>query len=149
MWIHVCLDRLTDIISKNGNKRCFSYETKAWISFIPMRRMCLWRLITKRKQIIMRICVCPNQRMNINSKNGGKKNFSYETKALIPFILMRRLCLWCPIMKWKEIIMWICVYPNWKTSFNSKNSRMRNISYETNVAIHLSQCGEWVCGANH
>ena len=39
--------------SKTGKKRCFSYETKASISFISMMRMCLWCLIIKRKKIIM------------------------------------------------------------------------------------------------
>ena len=127
-----------------------------------MRRMCLWCLITTRKEIIMQISVCPNRRTNINSKNGrkssfsfetkasihlsqcgewicgaqslkerrllrksefiqlkkelysknrGKRCFSYETRASIPFILVRRMNLWHPIIKRKEIIMWIRVYP--------------------------------------
>ena len=100
-----------NINSKNGRKRYFSYETKAWIWFILMRKTCLWCLITKKKGIIMWNHVCRNQPTNFNSKNGRKKSFSYETKASIPFIPMRRMNLWCPIIKSKEITMWIWVYP--------------------------------------
>ena len=133
--------------SKNGKRRCFSYETKASISSIPMRKMRLWCLITKRKEIILWIRVGRNRPMNINSKNGAKRCFSYEIKASIPFIPMRRMCLRCPIMKWKEIMMWIRVYANLKTNFNSINGRKRSISYQTKASIHLSQCGEWIYGA--
>ena len=114
MWIHVYPDWKTKFNSKNGIKRSFSYKTKSSISFIPMRRIWLWCPIMKWKKIIMWIRVSPNWKMNFNSKNVRKKSFSYETKALIPFITMRKTCLWCSIMIWKEIIMWIHVYPNWK-----------------------------------
>ena len=53
-------------------------------------------------------------------KNGGRKRFSYKTKASISFTLMRRMSLWFTIMKRKEIIMWIRVYPNWKMNLDSK-----------------------------
>ena len=91
--------------SKNGKKRCFCYETKGSISSIPVRRMRLWCLIMKRKEIILWIHVCPNRPKSIASKNGGKICFSNETKASISFIPMRRICLWCPIIKRKEINM--------------------------------------------
>ena len=42
--------------------------------------------------------------------------------------------------------MWIHVYPSWKTIINSK-SRKRSFCYETKSSIHLSQWGEWICGA--
>ena len=45
-------------------------------------------------------------------KNGGKKMFSYQTKASLPFIPISRMCLWCPIMKSKEIISCIHVCHN-------------------------------------
>ena len=80
-------------------------------SFIPMRRMRLWCLITKRKEIIMWNHVCQNRPTNINSKNGRKRSFSFEIKGSIPFIQTRRMNLWFPIIKRKEIIMWIHVYP--------------------------------------
>ena len=124
--------------SKNHWMRCFCIETKASISLIPIRRMCLWCLIIKRKEIVMWIRVCPNRRTNINLKNGRKKSVSYETKASIQLIPMRRMFLWCPIMKRKEINMWICVFPNLKMNFNSKNGQKRSISYETKTWIHYS-----------
>ena len=119
-WIHVYHNWNTYFNSRIGNKKSFSYETKASISLIPSRRMCLWFPIMKRKEIIMWIHVYPNWKMNFNSKNGNKRSFSYQTKASISFIPIRRTCLWCTIMKWNEITIWIHVYPNWKTYFNSK-----------------------------
>ena len=124
MWIDVYPNRKMNFNSKNGRKRSFSYETKPSISFIPMRGMCFWCPIMKWKDIIMWIRVYLNWKMNLNFKNGRSSSFSYETKALISFIAMkRRMCLWRPIMKWKEMIVQIRVYPNWKTNFNSKNGR--------------------------
>ena len=135
MWIHVYLNWKTNFNFKIYRKISFSYKTKASKLFIPMRRMWLWCLIMKRKKIIMWIHLYPNWRTNYNSKNSRKRSCSYETKALIPFIPMRRMCLWRPIMKQKEIIIWIHVYPNWKANFNSKNNRNRSFSYETKASI--------------
>ena len=137
MWIHVYPNWTTYFNSKIGNKRSFSYETKASISLIPLRRMCLWCPIMKRKEIIMWIHVYPNWKTYFNSKIDNKRSFSYETKASISLIPMRRMCLWCPINKIKEIIMWIYVYPNWKMNFNYKNGNKRRFSYETKASISL------------
>ena len=90
--------------SKISNKRSFSYETKASISLIPTRRMCLWCPIMKRKEIIMWIHVYPNWKMDFNSKNGNKRSFCYETKASISLIPTRRICLWCRIWKEKRLL---------------------------------------------
>ena len=109
--------------------------------------MNLWCPIVKRKDIIIWMRVYPNWKMNFTSKNSRKRCFSFKTKASVSFTLMWKMCLWCLIMKWNEIFMWICVYLHWKTNFNSKNSDKRCISYETKASIHLSQCREWICGA--
>ena len=93
------------LILKNGGNKGFSYETKASMSFVLMMRISLWSLIMKRKGIIILICTCPNSQMDFNSRNGGKRSFSYETKALTSFILIRRMTLWCPIMKKNESII--------------------------------------------
>ena len=61
----------------------FFYETKALVSFILISRMSLRYRIMKRNKIIIRICVYPTWKMNFDSKNGRKKSFSYETKALV------------------------------------------------------------------
>ena len=137
MWIHVYCNWMMNLNSKIGNKRSFSYETKASISLIPSSRMCLWFPIMKRKEIIMWIYVYPNWMMNFNYKNGNKRSFSYETKASKSFIPNRRPSLWCPIMKWNEIPMWIHVYPNWKTYFNSEIGSKRSFYYETKASISL------------
>ena len=137
MCIHVYPNWKTYFNSKIGNKRSFSFETKASISLIPMRRMCLWCPIMKRKEIIMWIHVYPNWNMNFNSKIGKKKCFYYETKASISLIPRRRMRLWCPIRKRKEIITWIHVYSNRNTNFNSKIGNKRSFSYETKASISL------------
>ena len=106
------LSHLKDVLhSKIDNKRSFSLETKASIWLIPTRRMWLWFPIMKRKEIIMWIHVYPNWKTYFNSKIGNKRSSSYKTKASITLIPRRRMCLWCLIMKRKEIIMWIDVYP--------------------------------------
>ena len=51
---------------------------------------------------------------NFNSKGVRKRSVSSETKALISFIRMRRMCLWYPIINWTVIIIWIRVYSNWR-----------------------------------
>ena len=104
MWILFYPNWNANFNSKNDRKRSFSYETKASISFLPIRRMCLWDLMTKRKVINMWILVYHNWMTNFKSKTGRKKSFPYETTASISFIPMRRICLWCPIMKREEII---------------------------------------------
>ena len=136
MWIYVYPNWKMNFNSKNGNKRSFSYETKASISFIPMRRTCLWCPIMKWNEITICIHVYPNWKTYFNSKIGNKRSFSFETKASISLIPTRRMCLWCPIMKRKQIIMWIHVYPNWKTYFNSKISNKRSFYYETKASIY-------------
>ena len=139
MWIHVYRKWKTNFNSKIGNKRSFYYETKASISLIPTRRVCLWCPIMKRKKIIMWIHVYANWNTNFNSKIGNKGSFYYETKASISLIPTRRMCLWCPIMKWNEITIWIYVYPNWKTYFNSKIGNKRSFSFQTKASISLIQ----------
>ena len=146
-WIHVYSNWKTNLNSKNDRKTSFSYETKASNSFIQMRRMWLWCPILKIKEITMWIHVYPNWKMNLNSKNCRKTSFSHETKASKSFIPTRRMWLWCPIMKRKEIIIWIDVYPNWKTNLNSKNGRKTSFFMKSMHQNHLSQRGEYEYGA--
>ena len=134
MWMHVYPTWKRNFDSKNGRKRSFSFESKATKSFILTRGMGLYCPIMKRKEIAMWIHVYPNWKMNFISKNGRKTSFSFETKASKSFIPMRWICLWCPIMKWKEIIMWIHVYPNWKTNVDSKNGRKRSFTLESKAS---------------
>ena len=137
MWIHVYPNWKMNLNLKNCTKTSFSYEITASKSFIPTRRMWIWCPNMKREEIITRIHVYPNWKMNLNSKNGGKTRFSYETKASKSIIPMRRMSLWCLIMKRKEIIRRIYVCPNWKTNLDSKNGRRKSFSYEINASKSL------------
>ena len=147
MWIHVHRNWNSNFNSKKRNKRSFSYDAKASISLIPTRRTFLWRPIMKSNEITLWIHVYPNWKMNFNSKNGNKRSFSYETKASILLIPTKRMSLWFPIMKGKEIIMWIHIYPNWKTYFNSIIGNKKGFYYETKASISLIPRGERVYDA--
>ena len=58
--------------------------------------------------------------------NSWKKINSCKTKAKILCTRVRRACLWCPIIKVKEIIIEIHVCPIWWTYLDSKeNSGMK------------------------
>ena len=116
----------TNFNSKIDNKRSFYYGIKASISLITTRRTCLWCPIMKWNEITIWIHVYPNWKTYFNSKIGNKKGFSYETKATLSLIPRKRMYLWCQIMKGKEIIMWIYVYSNWNTNFNSKKGNKRS-----------------------
>ena len=79
-------------------------------------------------------------------KNGRMKSFSYETKASMSFILMRRMSLWCPILKRKEITVWIRVCPHWQTSFNYKKwwkEKLLFLNQRINV-IHPNEENEFM-----
>ena len=110
--IFVLINQRTLTLKNNWNKS-FSYETKASMSFAQMRKMSLWCPIMKRKGITMWIHVCPNWQINFNSKKWWKGKLFYENKASISFMPVRRISLWWPIMKKKEITMWIHICPNW------------------------------------
>ena len=88
----------------------------------------------KKGDYFVNPCLSSSQ-MDFNSKNGRKWSFSDETKASISFIPIRRMCLWCPIMKTKEIIFWIRVCPNQWTIINSKNSREKFFLWSQSINI--------------
>ena len=145
MRVHVCPNRQTNINSKIGRKRSFSFEIRASIDLsLCGEWICVVQSLKKRDYYV-NLCLS-NWNMNFNTKNGRKKCFSIETKASISFTPMRGMCLWCLIIKRKEIIMWIRVCPDRRTNINSKIGRKRSVSYETKASIHLSLCEEWISG---
>ena len=75
IWIHVCCNWKTNLNTKNDGKWSFLYETKASMSFIPMRSMSLWQPIMKRMKITIWVHVCPNWQMNFNAKKFWKEKF--------------------------------------------------------------------------
>ena len=46
----------------------------------------------------------PIDRQTLTLKNGQKRNFSYEAKASMSFILMNKMSLWRPIMKKRRLL---------------------------------------------
>ena len=65
------------LILKNSGKKSISYQTKASMSSIPIRRMCLWCLIMKKSRLIRASMFPMTGNIILSPKNGGKKNFSY------------------------------------------------------------------------
>ena len=108
---------------------------------------CVYGAQSIKKDIIVWIYVYPIWQMNFDSKKLWEVKFFLWNQSINSFIPMRRMNLWSPIIKRKMIIMWIHVYPNWRTNFNCKNGKKRSFPYETKVSIYLSQWREWICGA--
>ena len=78
--------------------------------------------------------------MNIKSKeNGWKKSSFCETDASLSFIPMKKMSLWGPIMKEKEIIMCIHVIPIDVQTLILRKMVDESFSYKTKSGIHLSQ----------
>ena len=133
MWIHIYTIWKMNINSKKGRKTSFSYETKVSKSFITTRKNeFILPNQEKKGNYFVNSCLSHGKK-NFNSENSRKRNCSYETKTLISFIPTRRMWLWCPILKRKEI-MWIHLFPNGKMNFNSKNGRETSFSYETKAS---------------
>ena len=65
----------------------------------------------KEIRLLPEFLFIPIDKWTLILKNYGKWGFSYESKASISFIPMSRMSLWYLIMKRKEIIMWIHLYP--------------------------------------
>ena len=88
-------------IPKNGGNKSFSYETKASMPFIPTSRTSLWWPSWKEKRLLCKSEFVPIEKRSLILKNRGKGSFSYETKDPMSFVQMRRMSLWCSIMKEK------------------------------------------------
>ena len=96
----------------------------------------------KKKEIIMWICVYPDWRMNFDYKKLQEVKSFLWNGASISF-MKKRMSLWCPIRKEKEIIPWIRVYPNWQMKFDSKKWWKFSFSCETKESIHLCRMSLW------
>ena len=81
------------LILKNSWKKSLFYEANASMSFILMSQMSLWCPIMKKNRLLCESVFVLIDRWTLTLKNGGKKNFTYETKALMSFIAMRRMSL--------------------------------------------------------
>ena len=81
------------------------YHLSQWEAWVYSAK--LWKKsVLLRESVFIQI-----DKWTLIVKNDGKRSFSYETKASMSFIPMRRMSLWCSIMKRKEIAMWIHVCP--------------------------------------
>ena len=79
-------------------------------------------------------------------KNGGEKKLFPWTEALMSFIPMRKISLWCPILKRKNIYMWICACLNWHMNFNSKKWLKEKLflwNQSLNIIYPISRMSLW------
>ena len=114
IWIRVYPNWQMKIDSKIRWEEKFFLWNQSMNSFVQIRRKSLQCPILKKKKrrLLHESVFIPIDKWTLVVKNGRKWSFSYETKASISFIQMRRMSLWCQIMERKDIIMWIRVYPN-------------------------------------
>ena len=88
----------------------------------------------KKKRLVRESMFIPIDRWTLILKNGRTKSFSYEIKALMSFIPIRETCLWCPIIKRKEIIMWIYIVLFEKWNLILKNDK-NNFTYKAKASM--------------
>ena len=109
------------MILKNRGRKSFSYETKASMSFIPIRRMTLSFLIMKRMVIIMWIRVYPNWQTNFDSKKWLEdKHFLQNQSVNVIYPNEQNKLIMVPNHENEGVITWISICPNWKKNFDSK-----------------------------
>ena len=107
------------------------------MSFILIRRMSLRGPIMKKRTLLYEFAFVLIGKQTLILKSGEKKSFYIETKASMSFIPTSRMSLWCPILKWKEIIMWIHAYPNEENMFMAPNHEMKG-DYNVNPCLPKS-----------
>ena len=105
----------------------------------------------KKLEIIVRIKVCLIWWTSFDSReNGGKKSFSYQTKASISHIPIKRTWLWCPITKKLKIITRIQVYLiSWMNFDHKENGGKKSFSCKSKDHYHVSQWEKHNCNAHY
>ena len=76
------------LIPKNGGKRSFSMNPKRQCHSSQWRDWVYGAQSWKEKRLLCEFVFVPNEKQTLILKNGGERSFSYETKALMSFILM-------------------------------------------------------------
>ena len=94
----------------------------------------------------MWIQVYPNGKTNSNSRNSRKRSFSYQIKALLSFIPMKRMCLWYPIMK-QKVLLWEFMFVQiYRRMLILKSIERLVFLMKPKLQYYLSQRGEWIYG---
>ena len=115
----ILIDERT-LILKNGGKKSFSYETKASMSFIPIRRMSYGAKIWKGRRLLCESVFVPINKQTLTLKNMEREAFLMNPKHQCHLSLPVEHIYGPRIMKIKEIIMWIYVCSNRQRNFDSK-----------------------------
>ena len=100
----ILIDR-RNLILKNDGKLSFSYETKDLLIYPNEENEFMLSNHEKERRLLCESMFILIDRRTLILKSGGKRSFSYETKASMTFILMSGMSLWLPILKRNKIIM--------------------------------------------
>ena len=85
--------------------------------------------------------------MNFGSKKWWEVKFFSQNQSISSVIPMRRMNLWCPIIRRVEITMWISICPNCRANINSKKGKKKVFLAKPQHQYHLSQWEKCVYGA--
>ena len=123
-------------------REAFLLKPKHQLHLSQWREWVYGAQLWKERRLLCEFMFVLNGKWTLTLKNNGKRSFSYETKASMSFIPIRRMSLWCPIMKRKEIITWIHVVPFDKWTLTLKNDEKKSISYKTKASMPFSPMQE-------
>ena len=89
----------------------------------------------EEKEINTYIHVCHSWRNNIDSKKWWKEKLFLSSKVSMSSIPTMRMCLWCPIMKKREIITSIHVCHDWWITLSPKNTGKKSFFYQPKTSM--------------
>ena len=137
MWISVYPNEKWTLTLKMDERDVFFWN-KASISFIPMRRMCLWCLKTKKKEIIMWIPVYPIEKRTSIGKMIGRDVFFQNQRLNIIYPNEENVFVVPNNKKKRDYYVNPCL-SNWKMNINSKNGWKRCFLLKPKTQYHLSK----------
>ena len=63
----------------------------------------------KKKRLLHASIFVTIDKITFIAKNGGRKTISHQAKASVSFIPIRRMYLWCPVMKKRDYYVRPCL----------------------------------------
>ena len=104
MWIRVYPTKKQTLILKVVKRDVFPMKPKLQYHFSQWGKCVSGAKSCKEGRLLCESLFVQFKKWILILKMVERKSFSYETKASVPFIPMKKLCLWCPIMKKKTLL---------------------------------------------
>ena len=105
------------------------------MSIIPMRRMCLWCLVMKKRSLLHASMFVTIVGIILIPKNEGKKRFSYQANASMSSIRKRRMYLWCLIVKKRRFLCASMFVTIDEIALNPKNGGRKSFFYQSKASM--------------